>query len=204
MPNLRKVSNGGGSRGGYNKAMRQVPADPTGYVYETEFGGQRVVGTRVSIDSVVFHYWKGRSPEEIVELFPTLTPEKVHGALAYYLSNQAIVDQRIGEDDAEFDRRRREQEQNPDELRRRLIAARASRNAARVPTFVLCVRSEGEDDLTERKLYRVLRDQTASASAMIRVIDDSGEDYLYSVTLFVEIELEPDVEHILLNQLKSQ
>jgi hypothetical protein len=46
----------------------------------------RVEGTRISLDSLVYLYREGISPEGMVESYPTLTLEQVHGALAYYLA----------------------------------------------------------------------------------------------------------------------
>ena len=63
----------------------------------------RVAGTRVSLDSVVYAYHRGASPESIQRSFPSLTLEEVHGALAYYLSNQTEIDRYLAEGEAEFE-----------------------------------------------------------------------------------------------------
>ena len=55
--------------------------------------------------------------------------------------------------------------------------------------FVICIRNEDCDDLEPRKLYRVLRDEAAAVDGYIRVIDESGEDYLYPQDYFLPIEL---------------
>ncbi len=62
------------------------------YVEQTAEGGWRIAGTRVSLDSIVYAYWDGKSPEAIVDEFPTLTAEQVYGALAYYLRHHLEVD----------------------------------------------------------------------------------------------------------------
>ncbi|MGE4095901.1 MAG: hypothetical protein AB7G75_34240 [Candidatus Binatia bacterium] len=59
------------------------------------------------------------------------------------------------------------------------------------PEFVLCVRNDGCDDLETRKVYQVLPDQAAAQDGYLRVIDESGEDYLYPADYFVAVEL-PD------------
>jgi hypothetical protein len=52
--------------------------------------------------------------------------------------------------------------------------------------FVLCVRNEGYPaGLELRKVYRVLADEQASKRHQLRVIDESGEDYLYPEEYFV-------------------
>jgi len=55
-------------------------------------GAYRVAGTRVSLDSLVYLYREGISPEGMADSYPALTLEQVHGALAYYLANQAEMD----------------------------------------------------------------------------------------------------------------
>jgi len=57
------------------------------------------------------------------------------------------------------------------------------------PRFVLCIRSEGSDDLEPRKVYRVLPDRAAARDGYVRVIDESGEDYLYPAGYFVPVRL---------------
>ena len=60
------------------------------YVTQVE-GVYRVEGTRVSLDSLVYLFREGMSEESIVESYPTLTLEQVHGALAFYLANQRQI-----------------------------------------------------------------------------------------------------------------
>jgi uncharacterized protein (DUF433 family) len=61
------------------------------YVSKLE-GVYRVGGTRVSLDSLVYLFREGVSAEGMVESYPALTLEQVHGALAFYLANRAEVD----------------------------------------------------------------------------------------------------------------
>ena len=62
------------------------------------------------------------------------------------------------------------------------------------PAFVLCVRNEGCDDLELRKVYQVLPDQAAAQEGYLRVVDESGEDYLYPLGYFAPIEVPRSVE----------
>jgi hypothetical protein len=56
--------------------------------------------------------------------------------------------------------------------------------------FAVCLRNEGyEASLEKRKIYEVLADREAERHDQIRVIDESGEDYLYPESFFAEIEL---------------
>jgi len=62
--------------------------------------------------------------------------------------------------------------------------------AAARKRFAVCLRNEGyEASLEKRKIYEVLADRDAEHHEQIRVIDESGEDYLYPETFFAEIEL---------------
>jgi hypothetical protein len=57
------------------------------------------------------------------------------------------------------------------------------------PKFVLCIRNEGADDLEPRKVYQVLNDASAAREGYARIIDESGEDYLYPAEYFVPVKL---------------
>jgi len=60
--------------------------------------------------------------------------------------------------------------------------------------FALCVRNDGVPASLElRKLYETLSDADAAKEGMVRVVDESGEDYLYPKEWFVEMRLSPDV-----------
>ena len=48
--------------------------------------------TRVSLDSIVYAFQQGLSPESIVQSFPLLTLEQVYGAIAFYLANRTEID----------------------------------------------------------------------------------------------------------------
>ncbi len=62
----------------------------------------RIAGSRVSLDSIVYAFRRGASPESIQRSFPTITLEAVYGAIAYYLANQDEVDAYLAEGDSEF------------------------------------------------------------------------------------------------------
>src|SRR2546426_11760278 len=59
----------------------------------------------------------------------------------------------------------------------------------RETSFAVCIENRGAEDLDVRKIYRVLPDKTAAATGYVRVIDESGEDYLYPADYFVPVEL---------------
>jgi uncharacterized protein (DUF433 family) len=65
--------------------------------------GYWISGSRISLESVIFAFLDGLSPETIVaECFPILTLEQVYGAITYYLSNRAEVDAYLSQVEAEF------------------------------------------------------------------------------------------------------
>jgi hypothetical protein len=65
--------------------------------------------------------------------------------------------------------------------------------------FVVCVSNEGyEASLEPRKLYERIPDSQAAKLGQSRIIDESGEDYLYPESFFEVVELSPPVEKKLL------
>ena len=69
--------------------------------------------------------------------------------------------------------------------------------ARRKRRFFLCVRNTGWEDLELRKLYEGLPDKMATREGYVRVIDESGEDYLYPEACFVAVELPRQAERAL-------
>ncbi len=63
--------------------------------------------------------------------------------------------------------------------------------------FVVCIKNEGCDDLELRKVYQTLPDEEAAKDDYIRVIDESGEDYLYPQDCFAHVELSRAAEEAL-------
>jgi len=64
--------------------------------------------------------------------------------------------------------------------------------------FVLCIDNRGyEASLIPRKIYEVIPDDQAEQDDFVRVIDESGEDYLYHKNHFVIVELPEEVERVL-------
>jgi hypothetical protein len=58
------------------------------------------------------------------------------------------------------------------------------------PQFVLCIKNDQYPaSLEVRKVYRLIPDEAAAAKAFLRVVDESGDDYLYPENYFVAIEL---------------
>jgi uncharacterized protein (DUF433 family) len=71
---------------------------------EKRDNGYWVNGKRVSLDSVVYRFLEGLSPESIAtECFPVLSLEEVYGAIAYYLAHRADIDAYLQEADKDFE-----------------------------------------------------------------------------------------------------
>ena len=93
---------------------------------------------------------------------------------------------------------------------RLMASARKSSSARRTSTkarksppakrrFVVCVRNDGyEASLERNKIYAVLPDKDAERDGELRVVDESGEDYLFSADRFVVIDLPAAVRASLL------
>jgi hypothetical protein len=65
--------------------------------------------------------------------------------------------------------------------------------------LVVCVSNDGYDvSLERRKIYIALRDETAEQHGMLRIIDESGEDYLYPKAMFRPIALPQSVRKAIL------
>lgn len=67
-----------------------------------------------------------------------------------------------------------------------------------VSSYVLCIDNGGyPESLEVRKVYSVLPDEKAAARNYLRVIDETGEDYLYPAKHFVHIQIPPEAAAIL-------
>ena len=56
--------------------------------------------------------------------------------------------------------------------------------------FVLCLKNDAYPvSLEARKIYRAIPDSAAAAKGFLRIVDESGEDYLYPAKLFVAVRL---------------
>lgn len=66
------------------------------------------------------------------------------------------------------------------------------------PKHVLCVSNQGyRASLIVRRVHALLPDEEAAAHGMVRIIDESGEDYLFPKELFVSIKVPPAATRLL-------
>lgn len=64
--------------------------------------------------------------------------------------------------------------------------------------FAICIANEGYDDLEVWKIYRIFPDPKAAEVGCLRVVDESGEDYLYPADHFVLVTFSEEVRERLL------
>jgi uncharacterized protein (DUF433 family) len=95
-----------------------------GEYVEQRNGGYYVAGTRISLDSIVYCFNAGESPETIRQNFSSLTLEQVYGAIAFYLAHQRQVDANIRDGEAEVSRSVPHVREGRPELYARLETAR--------------------------------------------------------------------------------
>ena len=82
--------------------------------------------------------------------------------------------------------------------RSKTISTRTPRGRRRPRGFVLCVKNDGYGvSLERRKLYPAIPDAAAAAHGQVRVIDESGEDYVFPRRLFVALDLPATVRRAL-------
>ena len=87
--------------------------------------GWYVAGTRISLDSVIYAFLEGLSPEATArECFPDLSLEQVYGAIAFYLAHRKELDAYLTGAGDEFERQRNEQQAQYPGLTAKLAQAR--------------------------------------------------------------------------------
>jgi uncharacterized protein (DUF433 family) len=96
------------------------------YVRTDEHGVLRVGQTRVPLESVVYAFQAGHSPETIQDQYPALSLEEVNGAIAYYLANREAVHEYLQRQQKLWDEGRRRAEREPNPVVERLRALRAA------------------------------------------------------------------------------
>src|SRR5438309_7445646 len=99
---------------------------------EQRDGSYYVVGTRISLDSIVHAFRRGESPETICQNFELLRLEEVYGAIAYYLANQAEIDAYLIRQSEKWTEGKRNAEPLPTGLREKLMRAREEMHTTRL------------------------------------------------------------------------
>ncbi|MEQ8675580.1 MAG: DUF433 domain-containing protein [Aggregatilineales bacterium] len=112
--------------------MTDAPITEIIPIYTDQDSRLRVGGTRVLLDLIVHAYHQGETPEHIVQMYPTLTPDQVYLAIGYYLRHRETVDAYIRrmEEEAEHLQRVLENEYPPTLTKADLLARlQAKRNS---------------------------------------------------------------------------
>ena len=91
---------------------------------EKRNGGYYLLGSRVSLESVVYQFLDGASPESIMKSFPSLTLEQIYGAITFYLANRSEMDAYLAESEKLWEEARKNQDPLSADLQRRLARAR--------------------------------------------------------------------------------
>lgn len=91
----------------------------------------RIKGHRIGIETVLYDYiHRGRTPEQIVASYPSLTLEEVHATILYYLHNQDAIGQYLADWIEHGNRARAEQQRNPTPAMLKLRQIRTERALA--------------------------------------------------------------------------
>lgn len=69
--------------------------------------------------------------------------------------------------------------------------------------FAICLKNKGSEDLIVRKVYQVLPDVLAQKQGLLRIIDESGEDYLYPAGYFYFVDLPQKIERALRQRVSA-
>lgn len=87
-----------------------------------------IEGTRISLDSVVYAFRQGLSPESIAQAFPLLNLEQIYGAIAFYLANRSAIDAYLAAEEAAFEAMPQPLKSSDPTLYNKLMEAKATRS----------------------------------------------------------------------------
>ncbi len=93
-------------------------------------GAYRIAGTRVSLDSIVYAFNEGQSPETIAQSFPVLELEQVYGAITFYLAHRSEIDAYLEQAKREYETARQAERAADPEFYDRMAKARKQRAVA--------------------------------------------------------------------------
>jgi len=90
----------------------------------------RLKGTRIGIETILFDYlFHGKTPEEIAQIYPSLTLEQVYATILYYLHNRLVIDAYMTDWLEWGDRMRAKQQANPRPIVEKLRQLKAQKLA---------------------------------------------------------------------------
>ena len=110
-----------------------IALTPGNALFEDRDGTIRMAGSRVPLDTVVYEFNQGATPEQIQDSFPSVSLHTIYGAIAFYLEHQVVVDEYLRQREREAEELRRKIESRPEvaafreRLRRRQAELLSSR-----------------------------------------------------------------------------
>jgi len=99
--------------------MLELEKTMTAPLTEWKDGTIRVTGSRVPIDSILYHFKLGAVPEQIVYMFEGLRLADIYGVIAYYLSHQETVEKYLQDQETKEDAFLQQLESDPEYQRER-------------------------------------------------------------------------------------
>ncbi len=108
--------------------MTLAPILAKPYVKQRD-AGYWIEETRISLDSVVYLFLNGDSPESIAQNLPLLSLEQVYGAIAFYLANRELIDAYLEAGETEFQQLQQACKENSPSLYENLKAAQARKQS---------------------------------------------------------------------------
>ena len=109
--------------------MTLTPILAKSYIEQRD-AGYWIEGTRISLDSVVYSFLNGESPEGIAQNFPLLSLEQVYGALTFYLAHRELIDVYLDAGEAEFQQLQQSCREKSPLLYQKLKAAQVENQSA--------------------------------------------------------------------------
>ena len=70
-------------------------------LHQDDRGAIRVIGSRITLDTLVGRFKQGDTPEDLHDGFPSLSLAQINGVIAWYLNHTAVADEYIAKGDAE-------------------------------------------------------------------------------------------------------
>lgn len=86
--------------------------------------GYWIANSRVSLDTIVYAFLDGQSPEAIAQSLPVLTLEQVYGAIAFYLAHQSEVETYLEKSKTDFETKRKASQKSDPMFYQKLADAR--------------------------------------------------------------------------------
>ncbi len=93
----------------------------------------RLKGSRIGIETILYEYiYRHQTPEEIANIYSSLTLEQIYATILYYLHNKEIISQYIANWLEWSHQVREEQKQNPSQLVKKLMEVKAAQTKEKV------------------------------------------------------------------------